>query len=160
QAAAYPVLLVLEDLHWGDFGTVRFIDAALRDRSRRPWMVLALARPEVYEVFPKLWAERQNVQAIRLKELSRKAGERLVRQVLGASIGPETIERLVKVAEGNAFYLEELIRAAAEGKDGALPDTVLAMVETRLSRLTLEARRVLRAASVFGEVCWESGVAV
>ncbi len=40
-----PVLLVLEDLHWGDFGTVRFIDAALRDRSQRPWMVLALARP-------------------------------------------------------------------------------------------------------------------
>ncbi|HSK00218.1 MAG TPA: hypothetical protein VK932_03215, partial [Kofleriaceae bacterium] len=60
----------------------------------------------------------------------------------------------------NAFYLEELIRAVAEGKDRALPDTVLAMVETRLGRLPLEARRVLRAASVFGQVCWEGGVAV
>ncbi|HEU4734219.1 MAG TPA: AAA family ATPase, partial [Kofleriaceae bacterium] len=160
EAAAHPVLLVLEDLHWGDFGTVRFIDTALRDRSHRPWMVLALARPEVFEVFPKLWAERHSVQEIRLKELGRKAGERLVRQVLGDSVGPETIERLVKQADGNAFYLEELIRAAAEGKDGALPDTVLAMVETRLGRLAVEARRVLRAASVFGEVCWEGGVAV
>jgi tetratricopeptide (TPR) repeat protein len=37
---------------------------------------------------------------------------------------------------------------------------VLAMVETRLGRLAVEARRVLRAASVFGEVCWEGGVAV
>jgi len=160
EAAAHPVLLVLEDLHWGDFGTVRFIDAALRDRRERPWMVLALARPEVYEVFPRLWAERQNVQEIRLKELGRKASERLVRQVLGDRVGPETMERIVKQADGNALYLEELIRAAAEGKDKALPETVLAMVETRLGRLAVEARRVLRAASVFGEVCWEGGVVV
>jgi tetratricopeptide (TPR) repeat protein len=160
ETAVQPVLLVLEDLHWGDFGTVRFIDTALRERSKQPWMVLALARPEVYEVFPKLWAERHNVQEIRLKELGRKAGERLARQVLGDDVGRETMERLVKQADGNAFYLEELIRAAAEGKDQVLPATVLAMVETRLGRLALEARRVLRAASVFGEACWEGSVVV
>jgi tetratricopeptide (TPR) repeat protein len=158
ETAAHPVLLVLDDLHWGDFGTVRFIDAALRDLGKRPWMVLALARPEVFEVFPRLWAERQNVQELRLKELGRKASERLVRQVLGDAVASDTVERLVKQADGNAFYLEELIRAAAEGKDAALPETVLAMVETRLAKLPLQARRVLRAASVFGEVCWESGV--
>jgi eukaryotic-like serine/threonine-protein kinase len=160
ETAVQPVLLVLEDLQWGDFATVRFIDAALRDRARQPWMVLALARPDVFEMFPRLWAERQNVQEIRLKELGRKAGERLVRQVLGDSVGPDTVERLVSLADGNTFYLEELIRAVAEGRDkaGALPETVLAMVETRLARLSLDARRVLRAASVFGEVCWEDGV--
>jgi tetratricopeptide (TPR) repeat protein len=160
EAAVQPVLLLLEDLHWGDFGTVRFIDTALRDRSKHPWMVLALARPEVYELFPRLWTERQNVQEIRLQELGRKAGERLVRQVLGDDVGTETMERLVRQADGNTFYLEELIRAVAEGKDSALPDTVLAMVEARLARLGGEARRVLRAASVFGEVCWEGGVVV
>src|SRR5262245_19934199 len=160
ETTARPIVLVLEDLQWGDFGTVRFVEAALRERSERPWMVLALARPEVFEVFPRLWADHQNVQEIRLKELGRKAGERLVRQVLGDSIGNETMERLVQQAAGNAFYLEELIRAAAEGKDKALPDTVLAMVETRIGRLAVEARRVLRAASVFGEVCWEGGVIV
>ncbi|HWO25900.1 MAG TPA: protein kinase [Kofleriaceae bacterium] len=160
ETAVQPVLLVLEDLQWGDFGTVRFIDAALRDCANRPWMVLALARPEVHEAFPRLWAERQNVQEIRLKELGKKAGERLVRQVLGDRAGADTVERLVKLADGNAFYLEELIRAVAEGRDkgGALPETVLAMVETRLARLSPDARRVLRAASVFGEVCWEGGV--
>jgi tetratricopeptide (TPR) repeat protein len=158
ETSAHPVLLVLDDLHWGDFGTVRFIDAGLRDRSKQPWMVLALARPEVFELFPRLWAERQNVQELRLKELGRRAGERLVRQVLGDAVGSDTVERLIKQADGNPFYLEELIRAVAEGKDAALPETVLAMVEARLTRLTLEARRVLRAASVFGEVCWETGV--
>jgi hypothetical protein len=158
ETAAHPVLIVLDDLHWGDFGTVRFIDAALRDRSKQPWMVLALARSEVFEVFPRLWAERQNVQEIRIKELGRKAGARLVRQVLGDDVGSDTVEHLVKRADGNAFYLEELIRAVAEGKAAALPETVLAMVEARLARLPFEARRVLRAASVFGEVCWDTGV--
>ena len=123
QTTAHPILLLLDDLHWGDFGTVRFIDAALRDLGKRPWMVLALARPEVFEVFPKLWADRQNVQELRLKELGRKAGERLVRQVLGDAVGSDTVERLVKQADGNAFYLEELIRAVAEGKGAALPET-------------------------------------
>jgi predicted ATPase len=158
ETRAHPVLLVLDDLHWGDFGTVRFIEVALRDLGKQPWMVLALARPEVFEVFPRLWAERQNVQEVRLKELGRKAGERLVRQVLGDAVGSDTVERLVKQADGNAFYLEELIRAVARGKDAALPETVLAMVETRLGWIPFEARRVLRAASVFGEVCWDSGV--
>ncbi|HWO26593.1 MAG TPA: protein kinase, partial [Kofleriaceae bacterium] len=160
EAAARPVLLVLEDLHWGDFATVRFIDTALRDRGDLPWMVLALARPEVFDVFPKLWAERQHVQEIRLKELGKKAGERLVRQVLGDRVGSDTSERLVRQADGNAFYLEELIRAAAEDNSGALPQTVLAMVESRLGQLPLEARAVLRAASVFGEVCWQTGVTI
>jgi tetratricopeptide (TPR) repeat protein len=159
ESSAHPVLLLLEDLHWSDFGTVRFIGTALRELPDRSWMVLALARPELYEVFPRLWAERQ-VQEIRLKGLGRRASERLVRQVLGAGVGPSTIEGLTEQADGNALYLEELIRAVAEGKDkdAPFPGTVLAMVETRLARLPRDARRVLRIASVFGEVCWEGGV--
>jgi tetratricopeptide (TPR) repeat protein len=153
-----PVLLILEDLHWGDLSTVRFVDAALRELSDRPWMVLGLARPEVHELFPKLWAERR-IEEIRLKELSRKASERLVRQVLGDGVGPATVERLVAQAVGNAFYLEELIRATAERRSEALPETVLAMVQSRLELLDRRARRALRAASIFGEVFWESGVA-
>jgi hypothetical protein len=159
ETSAHPVLVVLEDLHWSDFGTVRFIDAALRDLCDQPWLVLAMARPELSQVFPRLWADRQ-VLEIRLKGLGRKAGERLVRQVLGTEVSPTTIEGLVQQADGNALYLEELIRAEAERKDGdaPLPGTVLAMVETRLARLPRPARRVLRVASVFGEVCWDGGV--
>src|SRR4030095_17025336 len=54
ECAAEPVLLVLEDLHWGDLPTVKFIDSALRNLQDSPLMVLALARPEVQEQFPKL----------------------------------------------------------------------------------------------------------
>src|SRR5262249_34456518 len=151
------VLLVLEDLHWGDGATVRFIDAALRDLGDKPWMVLAPARPEVHEVFPKLWAGRR-VQEIQVPALGRKASERLARQVLGEEIGAETMERLIARADGNAFYLEELIRATAERRGEGLPETVVAMVQSRLAALEDDDRRVLRAAAVFGEVFWPGGV--
>jgi len=158
ECAAHPVLLVLEDLHWGDLPTVRFVDAALRDLKELPWMVLALARPEVHQLFPQLWAKRA-AQEIRLHPLTHSASERLVRQVLGEEAGPTAMARLVAQAEGNPFYLEELIRAVAERKDEALPETVVAMVHTRLGRLLDDERQLLRAASVFGEVFWSDGVA-
>jgi ATP/maltotriose-dependent transcriptional regulator MalT len=156
---ATPVLLLLEDLHWSDQPTVRFVDEALRRLNDKPWMVIALARPELHDRFPRLWAER-GVQEIRLHALSPKAGARLVRQVLGAALDAAAVERIVAQADGNAFYLEELIRAAADPRpgDATLPETVLAMVQSRIEALDGEARRVLRAASVFGEVFWREGV--
>src|SRR4029450_12087502 len=117
--------------------TVKFIDEALRQLKDKPWMVLGLARPEVHERFPGLWAER-SVQEIRLGELRRKASARLVRLVLGERVSAETVERLVTHADGNAFYLEELIRATAEGRQGALPETVLSMLQGRLEALDAE----------------------
>ncbi|WP_437612663.1 protein kinase [Sorangium sp. So ce834] len=156
--AAQPVLLVLEDLHWGDLPTVAMINSALRNLRDAPFMVLALGRPEVREMFPKLWAGR-GVQEIELTGLSRRAGERLVRQALGNAAADEVVATLVERADGNAFFLEEQIRAAAEGRGAALPETVLAMVQARLEALDPEARRVLRAASVFGQSFRPAGVA-
>ncbi|MDB4946299.1 MAG: Adenylate cyclase [Labilithrix sp.] len=173
-----PVVIVLEDLHWGDLPSVKFIDSALRAVHDRPLMVLALARPEVKDLFPDIFAER-GVQELRLKELSRKASEKLVRGVLGESTGEDVVSQIVQTAAGNAFYLEELIRSvsmfgAGGGLPGgrasgdsrprnslvpiALPDTVLTMVQARLEALEAEARRVLRAASVFGQTFWRGGV--
>ncbi len=151
-----PLVIVLEDLHWGDLPTVKFIDAALQTLHERPLMVLAFARPEVRAVLPGLW-EARAVSDIRLGELTRRAAEKLVRQVLGAAVPAETVSRLCTQAAGNAFYLEELIRASAEGKD-QLPGTVLAMVQARLGAFEADARRVLRAGSVFGQVFWRGGV--
>jgi predicted ATPase len=68
------------------------------------------------------------------------------------------VERIVQLAGGDAFYLEELVRAVAEGHGDRLPETVLATVEQRLDGLDPRQRRVLRAASVFGGVFWAGGV--
>ncbi len=159
ECSATPVVLVLEDLHWGDQPTVTFVDAALRNLADRPLLVLALARPEVHTTFPRLWAGRQ-VSELRLGELGRRPAEKLVRAVLGDAIEEWVVARVVERAGGNAFYLEELIRAVAEGdRDGErLPETVLAMLHARLEAMEPGARQVLRAASVFGDVFWRGGV--
>ncbi|AUX45570.1 uncharacterized protein SOCE26_070640 [Sorangium cellulosum] len=158
ECSAQPVLLLLEDWHWGDGATGRFIDSALRDLDQSPWLVLALSRPEASERFPKLWHDRR-LHVIHLAPLGRKPSERLVRQVLGDGVDAETVKRIVAQADGNAFYLEELIRRAAEPGGEGLPETVVAMVQSRLAALDDEDRRVLRAASIFGEASWPGGVA-
>ncbi|WP_437733880.1 serine/threonine-protein kinase [Sorangium sp. So ce1335] len=150
ECAAQPVLLVLEDLHWGDPATVRLIDQTLRNLRDLPLMLLALARPEVSKQFPGLWTDRE-VQTIKLGPLPAKASERLVRSALGEETPAETVARVVERADGNPFYLEELIRAVANGKGDVLPDSVLGTVEARLDAEGHEAKRVLRAASIFGD---------
>ena len=157
ECGARPVLLVLEDLHWGDLPSIKLVDAALRHLETRPFMVLAVGRPELHELFPNLWAGR-GLHEIHLGRLPRRAGERLVRDVLGEAATEALIQSLLERADGNVFYLEELIRAASEGQIGAMPETVLAMVQARLQALDAEERRILRAASVFGRTFWEGAV--
>jgi hypothetical protein len=153
-----PLVLLLEDLHWGDLPSVKFLDAALRALRELPLLVLAFARPEVHDLFPRLWADR-GAQQIHLRDLGRRGSEKLVREVLGPAVDPAVLARIVDLSGGNPFYLEELIRAAAEGRAADFPETVLAMAEARLSALGAEARRVLRAGSVFGQAFWKGGVA-
>jgi len=152
------VAIVIEDLHWGDLASVQLLDAALRALEARPLFVVALARPEVHERFPSLWSSR-GLQEIRLGPLTPKATSRLARAALGERATDATIQRIVDRGEGNAFYIEELIRAAAEGAAESLPDSVLGMVQGRLDALGSELKMVLRAASVFGETFWRGGVA-
>ncbi|HEX3761809.1 MAG TPA: protein kinase [Kofleriaceae bacterium] len=151
-----PLVIILDDLHWGDAASVRFLDIALRDTEARALFVLGLARPEVHERFPRLWAER-GMQQLHLSLLSPRASRQLVGAALGERLAGEATARLVALSEGNAFYLEELIRAAAAGEQ-ALPETVVAMVQARIEELDPEARQVLRAASLYGEIFWSGGV--
>ncbi|MBX7197029.1 MAG: AAA family ATPase [Sandaracinaceae bacterium] len=157
ECAVHPLLLVFEDLHWGDLPSVRFVDAVLRSQSDAPLFVLALARPEVHELFPNLWRGRR-VQELVLPELTRRASTTLARHALGPSASEGVIARLVDRAAGNPFFLEELVRALAEGH-GETSDTVLVMIQSRTEALPARERRVLRAASVFGEVFWSGGIA-
>ncbi|HVK67055.1 MAG TPA: AAA family ATPase, partial [Polyangium sp.] len=156
ECSAAPVLLLLDDLQWSDRPTVQLVDAALREGRSSPLFVLALARPEVHDVFPNLWSKRR-LYELRLRKLGMKASEALVRHVLGGAASEETVTRICALSEGNAFYLEELIRAAEE-KQTTLPATVVSMVQSRLTQLDGPARRILRAASVFGETFWAGGV--
>ena len=106
ECAAHPVLMVIEDLHWGDLGTVSFVDAALRNLRDQRFMVLALARPDIDEQFPNLWQARAP-QVISLGPLSKRASEKLVREALGdasdqAVAGDHRARRRQRVLSGGA----------------------------------------------------------
>ena len=118
-------------------------------------LLLALSRPEGAERFPSLFADAMQLS---MRPLSPKAAASLARAVLGDAGTAENIQRIVELAAGNAFYLEELIRAVADGH-GDLPETIVLMAQARLSALDPDARRVLRGASIFGEAFSAADVA-
>jgi len=164
--ATQPVILALEDLHWADTESVKLVDRVLRTVRGAPLLVVALARPEIHDRFPGLWAHR-NVTEIHLTPLGDRACTKIVRDAMGDRATPERVREIVARSEGNAFFLEELIRASMEAGmpseprasvAPALPHSIVAVAQARLERLDADARRVLRAASVFGETFWTEGV--
>ncbi|XYH92758.1 protein kinase domain-containing protein [Sorangium sp. So ce1128] len=156
RCEAGPVVVVLDDMHWSDHASVAVLDEALQALSDRPLLVLGFARHSVMETFPGLWVQR-GVQHIKLGPLSPRAAERLVRSVFGEELAPVEVARLVEHADGHPFFLEELMRARAEGRSD-LPPTVVALMHARIEALPAEARRTLRAASLFGGSFWPEGV--
>jgi len=147
------VVFLVEDLHWADGASVRLLDAALGALEARPFVVLAFARPEVRDLFPKLWADRDLCE-IRMPKLSTKACEQLLLAIGGADLSVSSRAWLIERAEGNPFFLEELMRGMGARSDvrSGLPDTIVGMIQTRLDALGEGATLLLRAASVFGQV--------
>jgi tetratricopeptide (TPR) repeat protein len=153
ECARGPVMIVLEDVHWADPPSIAYVGGALRQLEHAPLFVLSLGRPEARDCIA--WPRTQELS---LPGISRRASTELARTVLKADIGDEAIERIVDLAEGNAFFLEELIRSIAM-QASSLPETVLAMAQVRLEQQDSTERKILRAASAFGDAFWEEGVA-
>ncbi len=148
-----PIALLVEDLHWADAPSVRFLDAALAVLAERPFMLLAFARPEVRTSFPTLWAER-GLFEMRLPKLSAQACERLLQAIGTTDLSVSTQHWVIERAEGNPFFLEELVRSlrARSEERESLPDTILGIIQTRLDALGEGPKWLVRAASVFGQV--------
>ena len=154
RAQPTPLVLFVEDMHWADDTTIDLVDWLLGCPDLR-FGVFAFARPEIQTRLPQLW-ERRNVTRLTLSPLSPLAAERLVAAAL-PSAEPATRAGIVRRAGGNALFLEELIRYAADARD-ELPLTVQAVVQARLDRMSPALREVLRAAAVFGQSFWTGGV--
>ncbi|MFO0759341.1 MAG: AAA family ATPase [Byssovorax sp.] len=156
ECEAGPVALLLEDVHSGDRPSLRLIEAALREEAL-PLVVLGAGRAEVHGRFPAPFGAKTPVE-VRLGGLPDRSAERLVRDALGRQATPRLIAAIVARASGNPFFLEELIRGAAQGRADELPESVLAVLRERLDLLSPEARHVLCAASVFGSAFDREGV--
>ena len=157
-AANVPLVVVLEDAHWGDLPSLRALDSALRDAADVPWMAIAVGRPAMHERFANLWKDR-GASDVRLGRLASRACERVIQQVLGRDVDQVLVARILERAEGNPYCLEELMRHVARGERDSFPDSLLGMVQARLDALEPFDRQVIRAASLFGQRFWVLGVA-
>lgn len=144
-----PVILVLEDVQWIDTQSLHLF-ADLLDRPERALFVLGLGRPAARTLIANTGWQSRPLQILQLPPLGARASEQLIRGALGDGIGRERIDAIIGRGEGHAFFLEELVRAEAEGRGASAPPTVVAMLQERFDRFETDARRILRAASVFG----------
>ncbi|MGD2047422.1 MAG: tetratricopeptide repeat protein, partial [Gemmatimonadota bacterium] len=159
-----PLVLLLEDWHWADRGSVEVLKQLGEVVSEHSLLVVVTTRPELErsEVSPdadSLWMD--------LAPLDDDASTEVMRAAMHvSSVSTDLAEHVREKAGGNPFFIEELCHALVErggvtieqGEarvegtlDGlAIPDTVQAVLRTRLDRLDPEAREVLRCASVVG----------
>ncbi|MDI1446420.1 serine/threonine-protein kinase [Polyangium sp. 6x1] len=153
RADAGPFLLVLDDVQWADGPSLALVDQALGELADRPFGVLALARPEVRDRAPGLFA-RRSVQEIRLGTLSQRASRELLRHALGPDVDETNLAALAQRSEGHPLFLQELARGAPD----VTPEALLAVHGPAIAELASPARRLLRAASLVGVTFWEGAV--
>ncbi|MFO0659655.1 MAG: protein kinase [Polyangiaceae bacterium] len=154
EGALAPLVLVVDDLQWIDTVSLDLIDWLLGTTDLRLTVVaFGRALPADKNV---IWPTR-NVTRLDLAPLSMAASEKLI-LASAPSIDAARRREMVDRAAGNALFLEELIRLAAEG-GGALPVSIHSLVQARLDSLKPNLRQAIRAASVFGRSFWTHGVA-
>lgn len=158
-----PLVLLLEDWHWSDGGSADVLSQLSEMISTYPLLVVVTARPatETQSSIP-----RGQVH-LDLEPLEVRSAIEIMRASFGgARLSAELSDLIVEKTGGNPFFIEELCRTLADTgavviQDGAaqlsdttgrftIPDTIQAVLKTRLDRLDPEEREVLRSASVVG----------
>ena len=159
-ARRQPTLLVFEDVHWADAGTLDLLEALASRLRDVPLVIFALARPELLETKPSWGGGLPGYTALPLEPLGEPQARELAERLL-ADTGLEP-EAIVGTAEGNPLFIEELAAAVSEhGGDGTgnLPTSIRAIVAARLDSLPSDERSVLLDASVVGKVFWRAALA-
>src|SRR2546423_306875 len=166
-----PVVVALEDLHWADPTSLALVERLLGLTEEAAVLLMLTQRPErdhaawaVKELAAREFPHR--TRELALQALSGEADRELLHALLGSAALPGDVEaRVLGAAEGNPFYLEELVRSLADA--GALvpegeelrfaqdepveiPPTVEKVILARIDRLPADCRDVLTAASVLG----------
>ncbi len=158
-----PAFIVLDDVHWADESSRTLLDFLLERLAGVPLMLVLSYRPGFERI------ERAELRAshtlVRLESLTPDESVELARGYLGVRELPDDLERLVaERAEGNPFFIEELLQALEDlGSlavvDGAallakvdvdIPDTVQGTILARVDRLDPDARTALQHAAVLG----------
>jgi tetratricopeptide (TPR) repeat protein len=173
-AQARPVVLVFEDLHWVDESSALLLEHLLPLVERVPLLICGVRRPyretpaaHLREIAARDYASHYT--EIELAPLSQIDSAQLVRNLLEIEdLSPQVREMIVRKAEGNPFFLEEIIRglidvgavvrdsttgrwqATAQIEMITIPDTIQGVIMARVDRLEEDVKQALKTASVIG----------
>jgi class 3 adenylate cyclase/tetratricopeptide (TPR) repeat protein len=162
-----PTVFFLEDLHWADPSFAALLRNTLLE-IRQPAVVLCVYRP-TFSLFSshQLGGIGRFYQEIRLQDLSSSEAQDMLESLLKTHLIPSDLKQLVQgKAEGNPFYLEELVNSLIESEtlirdngnwkitrpisQSEISSTIHGVISGRLDRLEKETRRILQEASVIG----------
>jgi tetratricopeptide (TPR) repeat protein len=145
-----PVVLLLDNLHLADEAMLDLVEQA-SDRFREtPLVVLCIARDELLERRATWSGGRANAMTLALHPLDEERSRELA-----AAVEPRLRDWVVRSAEGNPLFIEELITYAVEQglpetSELPPPPTIHTLLESRFARLEPEERSVLQSASIVG----------
>ena len=152
QAAERPLVVVFDDLHWGE---PTFLDLVehVADLSRdAPILLLCMARPELLDVRASWGGGKLNATTVLLEPLAPDETAELL-AALGDDVPHKLRERILDAAGGNPLFVEEMVAVAAEGgSEVSVPPTIQALLAARLDQLDPGDRDVLERGSVEGQV--------
>jgi class 3 adenylate cyclase/tetratricopeptide (TPR) repeat protein len=144
-----PEVLVIEDLHWCDSATEQFLTALVDSVPAMRTLVVLTYRPGYVSPL----GERTYVTRIMPAALSAEESASMAASVPAAGALPDDLRALVvDRAEGNPFYVEELVKSLEEGAVSglAIPGTIHDVIAARIDRLAEAPKRTLQLASVIG----------
>jgi class 3 adenylate cyclase len=173
-AASAPVVLVFEDFHFADAGLIAFVEHVLEWSRNFPIYVLTLSRPDLLERRPDWGAGTRSFTSLHLEPLPPDAMRELL-DGLVPGLPPGAVKMIVGRADGIPLYAVETVRMLlADGKltvDGeryvptgdlsrlAVPETLTALIASRLDALPPEDRALVSDAAVLGQSFTVAGLA-
>ena len=153
EAAAreQPTILVFEDIHWADANLLDLIHTlALRVRGL-PLLFVTLSRPELLDLRADWGAGLPGYTALTLGPLANRHARELALLRLGTS---EHADEVIRIAEGNPLFIEQLAASVGVLEPGRLPTNIREIVAARLDALPRQERALLLDAAVIGKVFW------
>jgi ABC-type oligopeptide transport system substrate-binding subunit/class 3 adenylate cyclase len=175
-----PVVVLLEDLHWADGGSLNALVDLCRRRPGLPLFILSMARPGLLVRRPGWGSDllEARYERVELAPLGESEAWALVIEILQrvSVVPPILVELLVSRAEGNPYYVEELVQMLIDQgvirtqqerwwvvveklAELQVPATLTAVLQARLDRLTAAQKEALQQAAVVGRVFWDAVLA-
>jgi class 3 adenylate cyclase/tetratricopeptide (TPR) repeat protein len=168
-AARQPLLLLLDDLQWGESTFLDLVEHVAEWSRDAPILVLAQARPELRDDRPGWGGGVSNATSILLEPLTEAETVELVTDLIGdTEVAGDVSARVSEAAEGNPLFVEEMVAmliddgylvredhgwvAAGDLSKVKVPPTVQALIAARLDRLAPLERAVLERAAIIGKV--------